>query len=301
MRARHIVLLGSMLLAASSSCVVSQVTALCTTTIVGDVVREIAGDDVSVTVLLPVGADPHAFQASPRDAIAVEAADLVFLSGAGLEGSLAPLLQAARGRIVDLSSGLTLRQREAGAADPHPEEGGVDPHVWFDPRNVAAWSETIAQALAEADPDRASLYRARANAYQKEIGELDLWIRDRVATVPGEARHLVTDHETLGYFAALYGFEEIGTILPGYSTLSEPSARDLAAIEDRIRAAGVPCVFVGTTIPSDLAEQVAADTGTRIVFLYTGSLSEPDGPAATYLDLMRFDVEQIVRGLTASS
>lgn len=300
MRARRVAVLGGTLLVLSSCSVPPQVTVLCTTTIVGDVVREIAGDDVSVTVLLPVGADPHAFQASPRDAIAVEAADLVFLSGASLEGSLAPLLQAARGRIVDLSGGLTLRQDEAGAADPHPEEGGVDPHVWFDPRNVAAWSETIAQALAEADPDRASLYRARADAYREEIRDLDFWIRDRVAAIPEEARRLVTDHEAFGYFADLYGIEEIGTILPGYSTLSEPSARELAALEDAIRAAGVPCIFVGTTIPSDLAEQVAADTGTRIVFLYTGSLSEPDGPAATYLDLMRFDVEQIVRGLTAS-
>ena len=294
MRAGRVAVLGGTLLVLSSCSVPPQVTVLCTTTIVGDVVREIAGDDVSVTVLLPVGADPHAFQASPRDAIAVEAADLVFLSGAGLEGSLVPLLQAARGRIVDLSSEFTLRQ------NPHPDEGGFDPHVWFDPRNVAAWSETIAKALAEADPDHASMYRARADAYQREIGELDLWIRDRVATVPEEARRLVTDHEAFGYFADLYGIEEIGTILPGYSTLSEPSARELAALEDAIRAAGVPCIFVGTTIPSDLAEQVAADTGTRIVFLYTGSLSEPDGPAATYLDLMRFDVEQIVRGLTAS-
>jgi ABC-type Zn uptake system ZnuABC Zn-binding protein ZnuA len=294
MRVRHVVLLGSMLLAALSLHVVSQITVLCTTTIVGDVAREIAGDDASVTVLMPVGADPHAFQASPRDAIAVEGADLVFLSGAGLEGSLAPLLQAARGRVVDLSSELALRQ------NPLPGEGGFDPHVWFDPRNVAAWSETIARVLAEADPDHASMYRVRADAYQKEIGELDLWIHDRVATIPEEARRLVTDHEAFGYFADLYGIEEIGTILPGYSTLSEPSARELAALEDAIRAAGVPCIFVGTTIPSDLAEQVAADTGTRIVFLYTGSLSEPDGAAATYLDLMRFDVEQIVRGLTAS-
>ncbi|MCX6099399.1 MAG: metal ABC transporter substrate-binding protein [Candidatus Bipolaricaulota bacterium] len=294
MRVRHVVLLGSTFLAALSLHVVSQITVLCTTTIVGDVVREIAGDDASVAVLMPVGADPHAFQASPRDAIAVEAADLVFLSGAGLEGSLAPLLQAARGRVVDLSSELTLRQNLL------PDEGGFDPHVWFDPRNVAAWSETIAQVLAMADPDHASMYRARADVYQKEIGELDLWIRDRVATVPEDARRLVTDHEAFGYFANLYGFEQTGTILPGYSTLSEPSARELAALEDAIRAAGVPCIFVGTTIPSDLSEQVAADTGTRIVFLYTGSLSEPDGPAATYLDLMRFDVEQIVRGLTAS-
>jgi ABC-type Zn uptake system ZnuABC Zn-binding protein ZnuA len=298
MRARHIVLLGSVLLAVSSLHVVSRVAVLCTTTIVGDIVREIAGDDASVAVLLPIGADPHAFQAAPRDAMAVEAADLVFLSGAGLEGSLAPLLQAARGRVVDLSSELTLRQHEDGAAGPHPGEGGVDPHVWFDPRNVAAWSETIAEALAEADPDHASLYRARAGAYQEKLRELDLWIRDRVADLPEEARQLVTDHEAFGYFADAYGFEEIGAILPGYSTLSEPSARELAALEDTIRAAGVPCLFVGTTIPSDLAERVAADTGTRIAFLYTGSLSASDGPAATYLDLMRFDVEQIVRGLT---
>jgi ABC-type Zn uptake system ZnuABC Zn-binding protein ZnuA len=294
MRVRHVVLLGSTFLAALSLHVVSQITVLCTTTIVGDVVREIAGDDASVTVLMPVGADPHAFQASPRDAIAVEAADLVFLSGAGLEGSLAPLLQAARGRVVDLSSELSLRQNLL------PDEGGFDPHVWFDPRNVAAWSETIAQVLATADPDHASMYRARADAYQREIGELDRWIRDRVATVPEEARRLVTDHEAFGYFADLYGFEQTGTIFAGYSTLSEPSARELAALEDAIRAAGVPCLFVGTTIPSDLAERVAADTGTRIVFLYTGSLSEPGGPAATYLDLMRFDVEQIVEGLAVS-
>lgn len=294
MKVRHVVLLGSMFLAALSFHVVSQITVLCTTTIVGDVVREIAGDDASVAVLMPVGADPHAFQASPRDAIAVEAADLVFLSGAGLEGSLAPLLQAARGRVVDLSSELALRQSLL------PDEGGFDPHVWFDPRNVAVWSETIAQVLAMADPDHASMYRARADAYQREIGELDRWIRDRVATVPEEARRLVTDHEAFGYFADLYGFEQTGTIFTGYSTLSEPSARELAALEDAIRAAGVPCLFVGTTIPSDLAERVAADTGTRIVFLYTGSLSEPGGPAATYLDLMRFDVGQIVEGLAVS-
>lgn len=294
MRVRHVVLLGSMFLATLSLHVVSQITVLCTTTIVGDVVREIAGDDASVAVLMPVGADPHAFQASPRDAIAVEAADLVFLSGAGLEGSLAPLLQAARGRVVDLSSELALRQNLL------PDEGGFDPHVWFDPRNVAAWSETIAQVLAMADPDHASMYRARADAYRKEIGELDRWIRDRVATIPEEARRLVTDHQAFGYFADFYGFEQTGTIFTGYSTLSEPSARELAALEDAIRAAGVPCLFVGTTIPSDLAERVAADTGTRIVFLYTGSLSEPGGPAATYLDLMRFDVEQIVEGLAVS-
>ncbi len=295
MRRWPVVVFGGALLLLFSSCTAPpQVNVLCSTTIVADVVREIAGADMSVEVLLPVGADPHAFQASPRDAIAVESADLIFLSGAGLETSLLPLLQAAHGRVVDLSSELALRQ------SPGPEKEEPDPHVWFDPRNVAAWSDTIAAALAGVDPKRASWYEDRAVIYREAIGELDQWIRGRVATIPEEARRLVTDHEALGYFADAYGFEQLGTVLPGFSTLAEPSAQELAALEDAIHAANVPSVFAGTTLPPDLVERVAADTGIQIIFLYTGSLSEAGGPAATYIDLMRFDVDQIVRGLATS-
>jgi manganese/iron transport system substrate-binding protein len=292
-KAWHGVVLGIALFTTFSGRAVCEVSVLCTTTIVGDVVRRIAGDDASVNVLLPIGADPHAFQASPQDAIAVDAADLIFLNGGGLEVSLLPLLQGARGRVVDLSAGLVLRQHGS-------EGGGADPHVWFDPVFVVEWTRVIAEALGEADPDHALLFDDRAADVAAELYALDSWIRDRASTVPPEARRLVSDHEAFGYFADRYGFEEIGTVIPGYSTLSEPSARELAALEDAIRAAGVRCIFVGTTIPAALAEQVAADTGTRIVFLYTESLTETDGPAATYFDLMRFDVDQIVAGLTGS-
>ncbi|MCX6099845.1 MAG: metal ABC transporter substrate-binding protein [Candidatus Bipolaricaulota bacterium] len=297
MRTTGLVSLASALLAAFSVQVVSQITVLCTTTIVGDVVRRVAGEDARVSVLLPVGADPHAFQASPQDAMAIEMADVVFLSGAGLETSLLPLLESATGSVVDLSGGLTLREHDG---DDDHEGSGMDPHVWLDPLNVVEWTREIADTLGEVDPGRADVFSDRAAAYTGELYALDSWIRDRVATLPPEARNLVTDHEAFGYFADRYGFEQIGAVIPSYSTLSEPSARELAALEDAIRAARVLCLFVGTTIPAALAEQVAADTGIRIVFLYAESLSEADGPAATYLDLMRFDVDQIVAGLTGS-
>ncbi len=295
MRTGRLVTLASALLAAFSLQAVSQIAILCTTTVVGDVVRQIAGDAVSVTVLLPIGADPHAFQASPQDAIAIEAADIVFLSGAGLETSLLPLLQSATGSVVDLSSALTLRE---GGGDE--KDGGVDPHVWLDPLNVVEWTREIAAALSKVDPGHADAYGDRAAAYATELYALDAWIRDQVATLPVEARNLVTDHEAFGYFADRYGFQQIGAVIPSYSTLSEPSAREVASLEDAIRAAGVPCLFVGTTIPAALAEQVAADTGTRVVFLYAESLSDADGPAPTYIDLMRFDATTIVEGLRSS-
>ena len=269
---------------------------LCTTSIVGDVVRRVALSDATVSVLVPIGADPHAFAASPRDAMAIETADVVFLSGGGLEASLASLLQAVDGRVVDLSIGLEFRTLIAHNEDAG-EHGAVDPHVWFDPRNVIEWVRVIEWTLTELDPEHAAEYAARAAAYEAELIGLDAWIAARVAVLPIASRQLVTDHASFGYFADRYGFTEIGTVFPGTSTLAEPSARDLAELEDAIRAAAVPALFVGTTVSPALAEQIAADTGARVVFLYTGSLSEPDGPAATYVDFMRYDVEAIVAAL----
>jgi manganese/iron transport system substrate-binding protein len=274
---------------------------VCTTTIVGDVVARIAGERNELTVLLPVNADPHAFEPTPRDLVAIARADIVFLNGAGLEGNLDPFLENGSGLVVALSDSLDLLRLDASDHENSEHEAGpdgVDPHVWFDPTYVGAWVDIIADALSEQDPDRASEYRVRADAYQSELAELDAWIEDQLSGLPEERRRLVTDHAVFGYFAARYGFEQVGTVFPGLSSLSEPSARDLASLEEAIVALGVPVLFVGTTVNRSLAEQVAADTGTRIVTLYTGSLSEPGGPAGGYLELMRYDVTAIVEGLS---
>ncbi len=274
----------------------------CSTTIIGDVVREIGGDRIELHVLMGPNADPHAFEPTPQDAVMLDRASLVFINGADLEASLDPLLAANSATIVDLSAKITLRTLGGGTVTgASPQDAAqVDPHVWFDPENVAIWADEIATALAAVDPDHATAYRAAADDYRSALDDLDRWIVDRVDVIPPDQRVLVTDHETFGYFAARYGFTQIGSVFPGLSTLSEPSARDLAQLESAVRAHNVPALFVGTSVNPALAEQVANDTGIRVLFLYTGALSGPDGPAPTYIDLMRYDVNQIVKGLTGT-
>ncbi len=271
-----------------------------TTTIVGDVVRQIGGEAIALTVLLPPGADPHAFEPTPQDMARVAEAELLFANGAGLEAFLEPLLANAGGsaHTVDLSEGLPLRafREKLGSASPS-EDAPPDPHVWTDPNNVILWTQTIEAALAGLDPANADSYHRNAEAYRQQLVDLDAWIREVVAQVPQERRLLVTDHLFLGYFADRYGFEQIGAVIPGYTTISSPSAQELAALETAIRQYDVPAIFVGATVNPTLAEQVARDTGIRLVPIYTGSLTGPEGDAPTYLDYMRYDVRAIVEAL----
>jgi ABC-type Zn uptake system ZnuABC Zn-binding protein ZnuA len=177
------------------------------------------------------------------------------------------------------------------------QSGGADPHVWFDPHNVIVWTHNVAHTLSGLDPGHAGTYQANADAYEAELRALDGWIREQLAQVPEENRQLVTDHTVFSYLAHRYGFEQIGAVFPGYSTLAEPSAQDLAALQDAIEEFDVQAVFAGLTVNPDLAERVAEDTGTQLVFLYVGSLSEPGGPADDYLSFMRYNVSAIAEAL----
>ena len=283
-----------------------------TTSILGEVVREVAGGAIELTQLLPPGTDPHGYQPSPADAVALEQASLVFVSGFDLEESLAPMLaDLPEGTRVSASAGIRPRSLAASegseqvSGDDHAAGddpgAGADPHVWLDPGNVAHWAETIAATLGERDPSRAASYRSNAEAYIVRLAALDAWIETRLSGLPPERRLLVTDHADLGWFCDRYGFEQIGTVIPGFSSLAEPSAGNLAALEDRIAALGAPAIFVGAELNPDLAAQVAADTGIRLVTLYVGALSGPDGPAATYEALMRYNVEAIVAALAEAN
>lgn len=276
-----------------------------TTTIVGDVVREIGGEAIALTVLLPVGSDPHTFSPSPRDVVAVSEADVVFINGAGLEEFLSALLENAGGQaeVVDLSAGLTLLEFEGephegdheDEDDAHEDEHhhDVDPHTWTSPRNVLVWVEQIEPVLSRLDAANAVTYQANAAAYRQELTALDAWIAAQIAQIPATRRVLVTDHLVFGYLAAHYGLEQLGAVVTGYSTLAQPSAQELAALEDAIRAYDVPAVFVGSTVNPALAQRVAADTGVELVFLYTGSLTAAAGDAPTYLAYTRYNVNAI--------
>ena len=190
--------------------------------------------------------------------------------------------------------------------DHHEDEHGhdhgeFDPHVWMDPTLVAVWAVEVAEVLAEIDPEYAAEYEGRAAELARELDELDEWIKQHLSAVPRGRRVLVTDHESLGYFAARYGFELLDSVIPGVSTASEPSARHLAQLREVLAEHAVPAIFVGVGVNPQVAQSVASDLGIEVVQIYAGSLSEPEGPAATYKDFMRTNVERIVAALGAAS
>jgi len=283
-----------------------------TTTIVGDVVRNVAADAIDLRILLPLGADPHSYEPTPKDVALISDADIVFANGAGLEEFLEPLIISAGAddKIVYLSDTIDLihptdngndgqsestQDQNEGKSDhfqPH-----ADPHVWTNPNNVIAWVHTIESVLNEADPGNADTYGKNAISYIEELTILDNWIRNQVAFIPEENRRIVTDHLVFAYFAQEYGFIQVGAIIPGYSTMSEASAQDLASLENAIEEMSINAIFVGNTVNPALAERIAEDTGTKLVFVYTGSLSEPGGPADTYIKYMQFLTNAFVDNL----
>ncbi len=265
-----------------------------TTSIIGDVVSNIGDDDIHLTVLILAGSDPHSFEPSPQQIAALSDADLVFVNGFDLEQTLLPILEstAPEDKVVAVSEGV-----EPIVFSGDEEQAGVDghrydPHTWMDPNNVIIWTENIERALSQADPTHAEAYHARAEAYRQQLRELDAWIRQQIE--PLLPLKVVTDHKVFGYFARRYGIEQVGAIIPAYSSMAQPSAQELAQLEDAIRQLGVKAVLVGNTVNPQLARQVAEDTGVKLIPIYTGSLSGPDGPASTYLDFMRYNVKAIV-------
>jgi len=266
-----------------------------TTTIVGDVVSNIGGDKIELTVLLPAGTDPHNFEAAPRDIAAVAEAQLLFANGAGLEGFIQRLIENAGGeaRVVPLSDGLDL----ITALPDEDDHGGFDPHVWLDPSMVGGWVPLVEQSLSELDPANAATYKENASRYLEALRQLDSWIVEQVSQIPQYERKIVADHLVFAYFARHYGFEQTGAAVPAFSTLAEPSAQELAALEDKIRQSGVKAILVGSTVNPALSERIASDTGIQVVPIYSESLTPPGGPVATYLDFMRYNVSAIVQAL----
>ena len=309
---------------------------MASTSIVADVVRQVGGELVQVETIVPIGADGHSYEPSPADLARVSAAQIIFTVGAGYEEFLDRLIASSgtKAEVVALSENLTLRtlsEEEVGGhthgdehsdehgdehsdehgdehsdehSDKHSDEhshkhgaGTVDPHTWTDPNNVKAWVEVIYATLSRLDPTNADTYAARAAAYRNQLDDLDRWIAEQFAAIPAERRLIVSDHIIFGYMADRYGLRQLGSIIPGVSTSASPSAQDLAALQDLIADYGVPAIFVGDIANQQLAEQIARDMGVRIFTVLTESLTDADGPGATYIDYMRFNVQTIVDGL----
>jgi ABC-type Zn uptake system ZnuABC Zn-binding protein ZnuA len=257
-----------------------------------DIALNVAGDRLHIDLLIPLGADPHEYQPSPADVAKVADSQALIMNGAGLEGGFLEKLLAAAGsnpRRIEASAGLVSRT---------PTTGESDPHFWLDPILVIRYAENIRDGLGQLDPAGVALYDRNTSAYITQLRQLDDWIRIQVETLPPQKRLLVTNHESLGYFADRYGFRLVGTVIPSVSSDAAPSAQQLAKVVQQIRASGAPAVFLELGANPQLASQVAQEAGVRVVTgLYSETLSPPDGPASTYLAMMRYNTQAIVGGL----
>ena len=263
-----------------------------------DIAQNVAGDRFTVRTLVPLGADPHAFEPAPRDLAEVAGADLVIVNGGGLEGPLLDTLRNVGGtaRIVDASAGLTSRTPQPG--EPPLAAGETDPHFWLDPVLVKTYVANIRDAFVAADPSGAAAYEANAAAYIAKLDALDTWIATQVDTVPPAQRKLVMNHASHGYFADRYGLQVVGTVIPGAGTSESPTAQQLGDLTRAIEASGARAIFVETDENPQLARQIAAETGVTVVTdLLDHSLTPPGGEASTYIDMMKYDTRRIVEAL----
>jgi ABC-type Zn uptake system ZnuABC Zn-binding protein ZnuA len=265
---------------------------LASTTFLADIAQNVAGDRLQVQWLLPYGADAHSYQPIPQDVVKVADSTLLIVNGAEYEHFLENVLENAGGQrtVIEASAGLEVR-KDAG------NEHGVDPHLWLDPNNVIMYVKNIHDGFVTFDPEGEEIYTSNAKSYSIQLQELDAWIREQADSIPAKHRLLVTNHDSLGYFAERYGFTIIGTVVEGTSSNAAPSAQQMAALIDQIQATGAPAVFLDAAESPTLANQIASDAGVKVVTdLYFGSLT--DGPpAGTYIDMMKYDVTKIVEAL----
>lgn len=277
-------------------------TVVTTTTILDDLVRAVGGERVRTQCLVQPGVDLHTFQPRPAEVRRLAGANLVVVNGLGLEGWIDRLVANSgyRGPIVVASAGVeTIGCDHAHDHDHghhHHDHGELDPHAWHDPAAVRRYVVNIRDGLTAADPAGADHYHARAAAYLAELAALETWARETLAAVPPERRKLVTSHDSLAYFARAFDFHVVP--VAGVSTLSEPDARRLAQLVDRLRTQRVPAVFFETVSNPKLVRQLAADAGVELAAeLYTDSLGAPGSGAETYLGMMRTNVLRIAEAL----
>ncbi len=290
------------------------VSVIATTTQIADVVREVGGDEVEVTQLLQPNTDPHDYEPRPSDVAAFPDADVVFINGGHLDEWVEELIEdsGSEARVVDLGMGIPVKLEggedghghagEEAKGEEHGHDHGaeeVDSHWWHDPTNIEAATARVAAVLGQVDPEASSVFAGNARSYERELATLDNAIEVCIDRIPVSERKLVTDHEAFGYFANRYGIEVIGTVIPALTTQAEPSAGDLAELEETIRSEGVKAVFPESSVPSTTAEAIARDTGASAEYsLYGDTLGPADSDAGTYIGMMEFNADQIAGGLS---
>lgn len=269
-----------------------------TTTQIGDFVRAVGGNAVSVDQVLEPNTDPHEYEPRPSDVASAAEAKLVFASGDGLDDWIEEVVSdsGSDAQLVDLGAGVPVRlPGEAG-----DDASRFDPHWWHDPRNAEAAVAEIERRLSLADPSHRGRFERNADAYLSRLRVLDRGIARCVASVPAARRKLVTDHDAFAYFAHRYGIDVVGTVIPSQTTQAQPSAKDLSALAGVIEREHVAAIFPESSLSASVAEAIADQTGASADYrLYGDTLGPPDSDGATYLSMEAANANAVVRGFTA--
>ncbi|WP_226504595.1 metal ABC transporter substrate-binding protein [Pseudomonas sp. MWU16-30317] len=264
-------------------------------TVIADMVHNVGGDRVHVTSLIGPNGDPHVYEPTPSDAQALKQADLAFVSGLHLEGWLDRLIVASgyQGQPVVLSDGIKTRSMEEDG------ERVTDPHAWNSAANAVIYVRNIVAALKRVDPSGAAEYQANGDRYITQLQALDAYARAQVQSVPQAQRKVLTSHDAFGYFGDAYGVTFLAPL--GFSTEAEPSAADVARLITQIKRERVSAYFFENSGDPRLVKQIAAASGAQPGGeLYVEALSPADGPAASYAQMFRYNVDQLVKAMKAS-
>ena len=267
-----------------------------TFSILGDLVSQVSADRIELTVLVGADIDAHTYQPKPVDARAVAGAQAMVSNGLGFEGWIDRLAKAApfKGQAIVASTGVATLQ--AAPTPGHSHAHGTDSHCWQDVGRARRYVANIVDGLALADAANANHYRERGQLYDQRLAELDRWVKAEIAKVPAGQRRAITSHDAFGYFASAYGVQFQSP--RGFTTDSEPSAKDVAALIRLVREQKIKALFVENMTNPGLVEQIARESGAVVgPRLYSDALSAPNGPAATYEAMMRHNVTALVAGM----
>ena len=267
---------------------------LATESFLGDIAQNVAGDRIKINTLLPVTADPHEYQPTPNDLTQITNCQVLIINGLGYETWLQKTLDNTDGTRLEIIATSGLKPNP----DPSGEHVDGDPHLWMNPLNVIHYVENIRDGFSQIDPPGKDVYAKNADAYIARLKDLDQWVKNQVSQLPPKKRQLVTNHDALGYFANAYDFTVIGAVIPSVTTDASPSAQQMASLINTIKSSGAPAIFLDVGENQNLAQQIAAETGTKIITdLYVETISAPDGPAPTYIDMIKHDVTRIISAL----
>ncbi len=296
------VLLTSFLISSSSYSEPSvKLNVVASNSIVADWVKNVAGDQVDLKILVGPDSDVHTFEPSPSDNVALFKADVVFEIGLGLEPWMEKLYRASQShakRII-LTNGIIIQPLTVlRLGREHHED--IDPHVWHNVRYAMGMVKRINQAFKSSDPANAQMYEARTQAYLKQLQELDSWVMRTTSQIPKDQRKLVTNHDSLGYFCERYQFVLVGAAFDSFTTEAEDSsAKNMAELISKIKKTGARVVFAENINSSKLISSLAQEAHVRLApFLYSDALGREGSQADTYINMIRYNVQTIVAELT---